>query len=113
MAAASCRHRRGLRLIPAVPLPGHHPHHHCHCHHGHPCHHPWTPPAPAQAYGAGNLDALGAHFRTAVLFLLLHAAPLFSLLAALPLLLQEVRRVNGGGLGRREAEGAWGQWLQK
>ncbi|KAG2439264.1 hypothetical protein HXX76_004625 [Chlamydomonas incerta] len=43
----------------------------------------------SQAYGAGNLDAIGAHFRTAVTFLALHAVPLFSLLAALPLLLQE------------------------
>ncbi|KAG2453546.1 hypothetical protein HYH02_001765 [Chlamydomonas schloesseri] len=53
----------------------------------------------SQAYGAGNLDALGAHFRTALVFLVLHAVPLFSLLAALPLLLQEQGAGGPGGEG--------------
>ncbi|EFJ50951.1 hypothetical protein VOLCADRAFT_103747 [Volvox carteri f. nagariensis] len=42
----------------------------------------------SQAYGAGNLAAMGAHFRVATLFLLLHLAPLLALLGALPLLLR-------------------------
>ncbi|GFR43909.1 hypothetical protein Agub_g5043 [Astrephomene gubernaculifera] len=42
----------------------------------------------SQAYGAGNLGAISAHFRTALTFLALHAVPLFSLLAAAPLLLK-------------------------
>ncbi len=46
-------------------------------------------PPPAQAYGAGNIDALGWHFRTAVSFLLLHAVPLCAMLTAAPLLLRQ------------------------
>ncbi|KXZ52717.1 hypothetical protein GPECTOR_8g111 [Gonium pectorale] len=55
----------------------------------------------SQAYGAGNLDAIGAHFRTALLFLYLHAGPLFLALAGLPLLLK--REESDADLGNMAA----------
>ncbi|GIL46835.1 hypothetical protein Vafri_3721 [Volvox africanus] len=42
----------------------------------------------SQAYGAGNITAMGGHFRVATMFLLLHLLPLLALLGALPLVLQ-------------------------
>ncbi|KAG2498960.1 hypothetical protein HYH03_003149 [Edaphochlamys debaryana] len=43
----------------------------------------------SQAFGAGNVAALGAHFRTAVAFLALHLVPLVTMLLAAPVFLRE------------------------
>jgi Na+-driven multidrug efflux pump len=51
----------------------------------------------AQAYGAGNLAAIGGHFRVATVFLLLHLPPLLALLVALPLLLQRAETEHDMG----------------